>query len=186
MCADIHSQNGIAILAQACFSVKWETKLESTFCFPLVCVLTAMASTPMVIDTVFSEETQGPMPVDVPPAVAAESADSFKLRWRMMMSRHWEWAPRIWNWLLRWWWTPRTRPRSSSRRNMLWILQLLLRISRTLWSPWGRRWWSWTWGRLPVALRRWSPLPAQGCGFRYGPPLLRLLLQKRLWLWASA
>jgi len=39
-----------------------------------------MASTPMVIDTVFSEETQGPMPVDVPPAVAAESADSFKLR----------------------------------------------------------------------------------------------------------
>lgn len=37
-----------------------------------------MSSTRIIIDTVIPEQTQGPMPVDAPPSMAAESADAFQ------------------------------------------------------------------------------------------------------------
>ena len=66
MCADIHR-----------FSAR-EENLKVSFAFPSFVYLTAMSSTRIILDTVIPEETQGPMPVDAPPSMAAESADAFQ------------------------------------------------------------------------------------------------------------
>ena len=72
MCAYIHSQNGIAILAQACFSPEILEKSFRSRIFFLI----AMASS-FVVDTIVPEETQGTMPAEVPPTLGS-SLDSFQ------------------------------------------------------------------------------------------------------------
>ena len=101
MCADINS---------SLFSVREEEHWKHFLLSPRSCICVAMASTPMVIDKVFPEETQGPMPVDAPPSVADDLSTS-------------AWTPRFGDWLQRWWWTLRTQPQSFSRANM-WLTSL--------------------------------------------------------------
>ena len=76
MCANIHSQNGTAILAQELSSRKWEN-LKGIF-LPIPSIrATAMSGAPVSFDRIIPEETQGPMPVEAPTTLASGSLDSF-------------------------------------------------------------------------------------------------------------
>ena len=77
MCANIHSQNGTAILAQELLSRKWEN-LKGIF-LPIPSIrATAMSGAPVSFDRIIPEETQGPMPVEAPTTLASGSMDSFQ------------------------------------------------------------------------------------------------------------
>ena len=75
MCANIHSQNGTAILAQELLSRKWEN-LKVFLSTPSIRA-TAMSGAPVSFDRIIPEETQGPMPVEAPTTLASGSLDSF-------------------------------------------------------------------------------------------------------------
>ena len=77
MCANIHSQNGTAILAQELLSRKWEN-LKGIFLPTPSIRATAMSGAPVSFDRIIPEETQGPMPVEAPTTLASGSMDSFQ------------------------------------------------------------------------------------------------------------
>ena len=76
MCANIHSQNGTAILAQALLITR-VNKFERYFYLSPRLVSTAMSGAPTDFDGIIPEETQGPMPVGAPSTLASRSLDSF-------------------------------------------------------------------------------------------------------------
>ena len=74
MCADIHSQNGPAILAQECLLVE---KSERSF-FLSLSTLIAMAASTFDVDAIVAEQTQGVLPEEAPATLMNSSVDSFQ------------------------------------------------------------------------------------------------------------
>ena len=178
MCANIHSQNAVAILAQELLFTQVR-KFESFSFYPLdLCYRHVWCTCEL-----WSRHSWGDSG-----SYACGGANNFGFGepgllstcrsrfWRMTKLPQGLWTPRIGKWWQKWWKTQTMLPPTSCRASMWSILKVQLLTCRTPLRRWCQPWRRWSWVRLPAALK---PLP----GRRVWLPLRRSpLVMRHLWM----